>query len=232
MMTIRPGAERGRTSLEWLESRHSFSFGEYFDPRHTGFRSLRVINEDRIAPGGGFPSHPHRDMEILTYVLEGALEHRDSMGNGSVIRAGELQRMSAGSGVVHSEYNHSPSEPVHLLQIWILPKRRGIAPAYEQRSLAAAPAGGALRLAASSDGRDASLTIHQEAALYVCTLAAGGGAEYALAPGRHLYVQVARGALVLNGEPMEAGDGAALSEERWARLASAAGGEALLFDLA
>jgi len=231
MMTLSPAAARGHTDIGWLDSHHTFSFGDYYDPAHMGFRSLRVINDDRVAPGGGFPTHGHSDMEIVSYVLEGALEHRDSIGTGSVIRPGDVQRMTAGTGVRHSEFNASRTEGVHFLQIWIVPDRRGHAPGYEQKSFSEAERGGRLRLVAAPDGRDGSVTLHQDVALYAGLLAEGQRAELALAPGRHAYVHVARGAATVNGQKMGEGDGAALSDER-ALAIDGHGCEVLVFDLA
>jgi quercetin 2,3-dioxygenase len=231
MITVRPTSERGHVERGWLDSYFTFSFADYHDPRHMGFRSLRVINEDRVQPGTGFGMHPHRDMEILTYVLEGALEHRDSLGTGSVIRPGDVQRMSAGTGIVHSEANPSSSEPVHLLQIWILPERAGIAPGYEQRAFPEDERRSRLRLLASRDGRAGSLTIHQDTELYATLLAAGESVTHHLRPDRHAWVQVARGAVTLNGKPLRAGDGAAVSDEKAVTLSASEGSEVLLFDL-
>lgn len=231
MINIRKSAERGRTKLGWLDSRHTFSFGGYYAPDHMGFGSLLVINEDFVAPGGGFPTHPHRDMEIITYVTEGALEHRDSMGTGSVIAPGDLQRMSAGTGVTHSEFNHSKSDRVHLLQIWIVPSRRGLKPGYEQRFFEPKDTQDALRLVASPDGRDGSLTIHQDASLYATRLGAGRAVTHALAPGHRAWVQLVRGVADVNGKRLEAGDGAAVTELDSLRLAASEDAEALLFDL-
>lgn len=233
MITRRPASERGRADLGWLESRHTFSFGDYYDADHMGFRTLRVINEDRVEPGKGFGTHSHRDMEIISYVLDGVLEHRDSMGNGSVIRPGEVQRMSAGTGVRHSEMNPSPDELVHFLQIWILPERSGIEPSYEQRAFPEAERRGHLRLVAARDGRDGAVTIHQDAELLIGVLESGESLVHAIAPGRHAWVQVARGAVDLNGMVLDAGDGAAASGERkLAFRGSAPGSEVLVFDLA
>ena len=232
MIRIRRSADRGHLDYGWLDTRHTFSFGEYDDPQHRGFRQLRVINEDHVAPGVGFPPHGHRDMEILTYVLSGAVEHRDSMGNRAVIRPGEVQRMTAGRGVTHSEMNPSPGEPLHLLQIWIHPDRRGLEPGYEQRPFPAEARRGRLQLVASPDGRDGSLTIHQDASLYAGAIGDGDEVEHRLAPGRHAWVQVTRGSVALNGETLEAGDGAAVSEESAARLRGSDDAEVLLFDLA
>ncbi|HWP83672.1 MAG TPA: pirin family protein [Terriglobia bacterium] len=235
MITIRPSEQRGRTQTGWLDSRHSFSFDQYFDPRHMRFRSLRVINEDWVAPGAGFPMHPHRDMEIITYILQGALQHRDSMGNGSVIRPGDVQRMTAGTGVLHSEFNASQDEPVHLLQIWIVPEKRGLQPGYEQKSFAKETKEGAWRLLAAPDGSEGALTIHQDAKLLAARLPADSELRYELRPGRHAWLQVADGAVGLDGHELRAGDGAAISEQavftlRVSRDAPAA--EVLLFDLA
>jgi redox-sensitive bicupin YhaK (pirin superfamily) len=232
MITIRPANERGRTALDWLDSRHSFSFGDYYDPAHMGFRSLRVVNDDQIAPGAGFGTHPHRDMEIISYVVNGALEHRDSLGSGEVLRPGEVQRMTAGTGVLHSEFNPSPAEPTHLLQIWLLPERRGLTPGYEQKAYPDAERRGRWRLVASRDGRDGSVTIHQDAELYATLLEPGDEATHTLRPGRHAWVQVARGAVTVNGRPLRAGDGAAVSDEAALAVAATEPAEVLLFDLA
>jgi len=227
MIALRPAEERGHTRLSWLDSRHSFSFDRYYDPRHMGFRVLRVINEDRVDPGQGFGTHPHRDMEILTFVLEGVLEHKDSLGSGSVIRPGDVQRMTAGTGISHSEFNPSRTEPVHFLQVWILPEQPGLEPSYEQRSF---PAAG-LRLVGSRDGREGSVRIHQDVLVYVARLSPGEEVVHALAPGRHAWIQMARGAAQVNGTRLGAGDGAALSEERSVTLRGVDGAEALVFDL-
>ena len=232
MIRLRPAEERGRANFGWLDSRHSFSFGGYHDPAHMGFRSLRVINEDRVAPGGGFEPHSHRDMEIISYVLEGELEHKDSLGNGAVIRPGEVQRMSAGTGITHSEYNPSKQEPVHFLQIWILPDRRGIAPGYEQRAYPAEERRGRLRLVASRDGREGSVRLHQDAAVYSSLLAEGEKVEHRLSAGRHAWLQVVRGGVTANGERLRAGDGAGLSEEARVSILGQEPAELLLFDLA
>jgi quercetin 2,3-dioxygenase len=233
MITLRPAAERGHANHGWLDSHHSFSFADYYDPRHMGFRALRVINEDRVAPGRGFPSHPHRDMEIVSYVLEGALEHKDSIGTGSVIRPGDVQRMSAGSGVVHSEYNASRDEPVHFLQIWLLPERRNLPPGYEQKSFSEDEKRGRLRVVASRDGRDGSVTVHQDVTLYATQLSRSESVVHQVSPGRHVYVQVARGAVDLDGQMLLAGDGAMLSDASSLTLSGASdGSETLLFDLA
>jgi redox-sensitive bicupin YhaK (pirin superfamily) len=232
MMTIRKGTERGAADHGWLDTKHTFSFADYFDPRHMGFRQLRVINEDQVAPGEGFGTHPHRDMEIISYVLEGGLQHKDSMGNGSVITPGDVQRMSAGTGVLHSEFNASKSERVHFLQIWLLPSETGIAPGYEQKTFSDADKRGRLRLIASPTGQDGSVTIHSDARLYAAVLAKGEQAELALPKGRHAWVHVAKGAAKVNGQGLGAGDGAALSDEARVTLEGIAGAEVLVFDLA
>jgi redox-sensitive bicupin YhaK (pirin superfamily) len=227
MITARRASERGRTRFDWLDSFHTFSFGDYRDPRHMGFRALRVINDDVIAPGGGFPTHPHRDMEILTWVLDGALEHKDSLGTGSVIRPGEAQIMSAGTGIRHSEFNHSDVDPVHLLQIWIIPDREGLVPRYDQRAIE----GGGLRPVATPDGRDGSVVVHRDVRVLVARLQAGERAVEPLAAGRSAWVHVARGAVHVNGLPFAAGDGAALDGEREVALVADGPAEALVFDL-
>lgn len=230
-MTIRRANERGLADHGWLRSFHTFSFADYYDPAHMGFGPLRVINEDRVAPGQGFGRHSHRDMEILSYVLEGALEHKDSLGTGSVIRPGDVQRMSAGTGVAHSEFNGSKTEGVHFLQIWIMPDRAGHAPGYEQKAFPAEERQGRLRLVASPDGRDGSLTIHQDASLRAGLLAAGEAATYQLRKGRRAWVHVARGSVTLNGERLDAGDAAAIEVPGELALAGVDAGEVLLFDL-
>lgn len=232
MITLRPARERGHTRIGWLDSRHSFSFGEYFDPAQMGFRALRVINEDKVEPGEGFPTHGHRDMEIVSYVLDGGLAHQDSLGTGSVIRPGEVQRMSAGTGIRHSEYNASKVEPVHFLQIWIVPERAGLAPGYEQKAFDLVGAKGTLRLVGARDGRDGAVTIHQDVEIHAGLLRPGDVIDYAPAPGRHVWVQVAHGAVTLNGHALEAGDGAAAGGEQRLRLAARAESEIILFDLA
>lgn len=232
MIIIRPREDRGKTALGWLDSRHTFSFGDYHDPAHMGFRALRVINEDRVIPGAGFPLHGHRDMEIVTYVLDGALEHKDTLGTSSVIRPGEIQRMSAGTGIRHSEYNHSHEEPVHFLQIWILPEKDGLAPGYEQRALPVEERRGKLRLVASHDGRDGSVTVHQDVDLYAALLDRGAKMTLALRPGRYGWLQLARGQLRIGGESMKEGDGAAIGEESTIEIAAEAAAELLFFDLA
>jgi redox-sensitive bicupin YhaK (pirin superfamily) len=231
MITIRPAAERGHANHGWLDTNHTFSFADYYDRAHMGFRELRVINEDRVVGGRGFGTHSHRDMEIITYVLEGALEHRDSMGNGSVMVPGDVQRMSAGSGVAHSEYNASPTEAVHFLQIWIFPERNGLAPGYEQRSFTRDERRGVLRLIASHDGGDGAVSLNQDVDLYSTLLEPGESLRHMLREGRHAWVQVARGTVVLNGERLHAGDGAAASDERELRLEGIESAEVLLFDL-
>jgi len=234
MLTIRKSEERGRFDHGWLDTRHTFSFADYHDPAHMGFRALRVVNEDVVLPGQGFGTHGHRDMEILSYVIEGTLAHRDSTGGVGALVQGEVQRMSAGTGVRHSEFNGSLTEPVHFLQIWLLPDRPGHAPGYEQRAFSEGERRGALRLVASPDGADGSLTIHQDARVYAALLARGEAVERSLAPGRHAWVQVVRGEVEVNGARLRAGDGAALSEERTLRIAGAGDtmAELLLFDLA
>ena len=232
MITLRPAAERGRTDWGWLDSRHTFSFGEYHDPRHMGFRSLRVINDDRVKPGAGFGTHGHRDMEILSYVLEGALAHEDSTGGGGVIRPGEIQFMRAGTGVTHSEMNASKTEPVHFLQIWIVPDARGLGPRYDQKTFDADAARRGFVPLASKAGRDASIPVHQDVALWMTRLGEGVERAHPLALERHAWVHVARGAVTMNGHVLQEGDGAALSEEAEVRLAGRGDAEVLLFDLA
>lgn len=232
MIIIRPREDRGRTALGWLDSRHTFSFGDYNDPDHMGFRALRVINEDRVIPGAGFPPHAHRDMEIVTYVLDGALEHKDTLGTSSVILPGEVQRMSAGTGIRHSEYNHSPSARVHFLQIWILPEKDGLAPGYEQRAFAAEEKRGRLRLVAARDGRDGSVTLHQDVDLYASLLEQGEKIALDLRPGRYVWLQLARGQIKIGGASMKEGDGAAIGQEPRVEIEGEAEAELLLFDLA
>jgi redox-sensitive bicupin YhaK (pirin superfamily) len=232
MINIRKSNERGRANHGWLDTHFTFSFADYFDPEHVQFRTLRVMNDDRVAGGGGFPMHPHRDMEIVTYVLEGALEHRDSMGNGSVIKPGDVQYMSAGSGVTHSEFNPSKTEPVHLYQIWMLPEKKGLKPAYDQKNFSETEKRGKLRLLASPDGRDGSLKIRQDNELYATVLGKGDSVKHALKPERHAYVQVARGSVELNGQQLAEGDGAAISAEKAVELTGVRDSEVLLFDLA
>jgi redox-sensitive bicupin YhaK (pirin superfamily) len=232
MIKVRLASERGHADHGWLNSYHTFSFADYYDPQHMGFRALRVINEDRVEPARGFGKHAHRDMEIISYVLEGSLEHRDSLGTGSVIRPGDVQRMSAGTGVTHSEFNGSPTEPVHFLQIWLLPERQGIAPSYEQKTFTPEAQRGHLLLVASPDGRDGSLELHTDARLYAGRLEPGEQVELPLAKNRHAWVQVARGQVQLNGKDLSSGDGAALSDEAAVRLTAGAPSEVLVFDLA
>jgi quercetin 2,3-dioxygenase len=232
MIKFRDRMARGRTQTGWLDSRHSFSFGDYRDPARMGFRSLRVINEDRVIPGAGFPTHGHRDMEILTYVLSGALEHRDSIGNGTVIRPGELQRMSAGSGITHSEFNHSKDEAVHFLQIWIVPGQRDLAPGYEQKTFPLGARDGTLSLIAAPDGAAGAVTIHRDARLFAGKLAQGARIVHRLAPPRAAWLQVARGIVTLNGTEMREGDGAAIENETELNVAAETDTEVLLFDLA
>jgi quercetin 2,3-dioxygenase len=232
MINIRKSNDRGHADHGWLDTRFTFSFADYYDTEHVQFRTLRVINDDHIAGGGGFPMHPHRDMEIVTYVLDGALEHRDSMGNGSVIKPGDVQYMSAGTGVTHSEFNASESEPVHLYQIWMMPDKRGYKPAYDQKNFSEAEKRGTLRLVASPDGRDGSVKIRQDNELYATRLGAGESVKHSLQPQRHAYVQVARGSVKLNGKPLETGDGAAISAEKSVELTGVNDAEVLLFDLA
>ena len=232
MIRVRKAAERGHFDHGWLDTNHTFSFGDYYDPAHVGFRSLRVINDDRVAPGQGFGMHGHRDMEIVTYVLDGALEHRDSLGNGSVVRPGELQHMTAGTGVRHSEFNPSDQEWVHLYQIWLLPERKGLKPSYEQKAFTSEERQGTLRLAASPTGEHGSLTIHQDGRLYLSTLKAGETVAQALKPGRHAWLQVLRGQAALNGHLLSAGDGAAVSQEEKVEIRGQDDAEVMLFDLA
>jgi hypothetical protein len=233
MITIRSAQDRGTANFGWLDSRHTFSFGNYYDPNHMGFADLRVINEDKITSGKGFGTHGHRDMEIISYVLEGALEHKDSIGTGSVIRPGDLQRMSAGTGIQHSEFNASKTEPVHLLQIWILPAQKGIAPSYEQKNFSEAEKRGQLRLVGSRDGRDGSITIHQDVNLYATILQAGDVVTHPLADGRVAWLQVVQGMVQLNDQTLKAGDGAAIVQEADLTLQGASNhAEVLLFDMA
>jgi redox-sensitive bicupin YhaK (pirin superfamily) len=232
MIKVRPAGERGKTQTGWLDSRHTFSFGDYHDPRNMGFQDLRVINEDRVIPGKGFPTHSHRDMEIITYVLEGALAHKDSTGTSSVIRVGDVQRMSAGTGISHSEYNASQDEPVHFLQIWIMPNETGLAPGYEQRSFDLKKNSGSWVLVAAPDGRAGAVKVHQDAELFLSVLPKGEKLTYSLRPGRRAWLQVARGTATLNGSALEAGDGAAISAENLLEVKALGDVEILLFDLA
>jgi quercetin 2,3-dioxygenase len=232
MINIRKSDERGRANHGWLDTHFTFSFADYYDPEHLQFRTLRVMNDDRVAGGGGFPMHPHRDMEIVTYVLEGALEHRDSMGNGSLIAPGDVQYMSAGTGVTHSEFNASKSKPVHLYQIWMLPQKKGLKPAYDQKTFSEAEKRGKLRLVASPDGREGSVKIRQDNELYATVLGKGESVRHELKPKRHAYLQVARGSVTLNGAQLAEGDGAAISGEKAVELTGVNNAEVLLFDLA
>ncbi|MGZ5915440.1 MAG: pirin family protein [Hyphomicrobium sp.] len=231
MLTLRRAEERGRANFGWLDSRHTFSFGSYFDPAHMGFGPLRVINDDRVAGGEGFPAHPHADMEIVSYVLDGALEHKDSIGTGSVIRPGDVQRMSAGSGIRHSEFNASKTEPVHFLQIWIIPEKKGLKPGYEQKSFSAEDKRGKLPLVGSRDGRDGSVTIHQDAALYATLMDGKDDVEHMLAFGRRGYVHVVRGTVWANGVQLHGGDALKLTRETSVKLVDATDAEVLVFDL-
>jgi redox-sensitive bicupin YhaK (pirin superfamily) len=234
MIHKRAADDRGRTKIDWLDSRHTFSFGDYYDPESMGFSVLRVVNDDRVDAAGGFPTHGHANMEILSYVVSGALEHKDSIGTGSVIRPGDLQRMSAGTGVRHSEFNASRTEPVHFLQIWIIPERAGLPPSYEQKNFPPAERDGRLKLVAARDGKDGALTIHQDVRLYAGSFGSGAKATLELAAGRNAWVQVADGAVELNGKRLAAGDGAAAVDERTLTVTGVAGqppGEVLIFDL-
>ncbi|TWT75940.1 Quercetin 2,3-dioxygenase [Posidoniimonas polymericola] len=231
MIQIRKANERGHLDHGWLDTYHTFSFGDYYDPDHTRFRTLRVMNEDRVAAGQGFGMHPHRDMEIVTYVLSGELRHEDSMGNGEVIRAGELQRMTAGSGLLHSEFNPSSSEPTHLYQIWLLPREKGLTPSYEQRLFDPAGRRDRLQLVAGPDADEGALRVQQDARLYLADLTAGGAIEHPLLPNRHAWLQVLRGSAAVDGNNLSAGDGAAVSDVEQMRIISADGAEVMLFDL-
>ena len=231
MLAIRPSNDRGVANFGWLDSRHTFSFGHYYDPKFMGFGPLRVINEDRVQPGQGFDTHGHSDMEIISYVLHGALEHKDSLGTGSIIQPGDVQRMTAGTGVRHSEFNASNSEDVHFLQIWILPEAKSLTPSYEQKHFAPAERQGQLRLVASRDGREGSITVHQDVDLYAALLADGDELTHSLAAGRKGWLQVARGSVALNGETLNAGDGAALDGAESLRIEGSGDAEILLFDM-
>jgi redox-sensitive bicupin YhaK (pirin superfamily) len=231
MITVRKAGERGHAQHGWLDSWHTFSFGDYYDPQHMGFRSLRVINEDRVAAGKGFPTHPHRDMEILTYVLDGALEHKDSMGNGSVMRPGDVQRMTAGTGVAHSEFNGSRDTPVHFLQIWVLPESRNLPPGYEQKNFTREDRQGKFKVVAARDGANGAVVVHQDMKLLAGLFAEGEKEKYTLAPGRHAWLHVARGKLRANGIELEAGDALQLSDEAALELTGVKEAEVLLFDL-
>jgi redox-sensitive bicupin YhaK (pirin superfamily) len=231
MITVRPAYERGRSLLDWLDSRHTFSFAEYYDARHLGVGDLRVINDDKIAAGRGFGSHPHRDMEIVTFVLQGSLEHKDNMGNGSVIRPGDVQRMSAGTGVRHSEFNPSRAEPVHFLQIWLTPAKLGLPPSYEQKAFGTDEKRGRLRIVASPGGDDGSVRLHQDTRIFAVVLDAADRVAFDVPPGRKSWVQVARGRMALNGVSLEEGDGAAVEAESGIELVGRGASEALVFDL-
>lgn len=232
MITLRQSSDRGHANHGWLDSYHTFSFANYYDPNHMGFRALRVINEDWVQSGKGFGTHGHRDMEIITYVLDGVLEHKDSLGNGAVITPGEVQRMSAGTGIMHSEFNPDQTEPVHLLQIWILPDRQGLQPSYEQRAFGLEERQGKLRLIAARDGREGAVTIHQDVDLYSAVLQKGDPISYQLQPNRYGWLQVAKGEVSLNGNALKAGDGVALSEAESLKIGTDTNAEILLFDLA
>ncbi len=232
MITVRDRHARGHTQMGWLDSHHTFSFGEFQDPDQMGFRALRVINEDQVIPGAGFGTHGHRDMEIISYVLSGALEHKDSLGTGSIIRPGDVQRMSAGTGITHSEFNPSKSEPVHFLQIWILPERQGLPPGYEQKQFPLEERRDGFHLVGDRHGTDGAVTIHQDVRLYVANLEAGQSLTHELPAGRHTWLQVVRGIVELEGNELREGDGAAISEMRSLDLTTASGAELLLFDLA
>lgn len=231
MITIRKSADRGHLDHGWLDTRHSFSFGDYHDPAHMGFRSLRVINEDYVKGGHGFPRHPHQDMEIITYILKGALEHKDSLGTGAVIRPGEVQHMSAGRGIRHSEFNPSPTETVHLLQIWITPRAKGLPPSYDQRAFPEESRRNTLRLVATGAERPDAIRINQDADLYASLLSRGASVDHQLRKGRHAWVQVARGRVTVNDKPLETGDAAAISDETRLTIAASEDSEFLLFDL-
>jgi quercetin 2,3-dioxygenase len=232
MLDVRYAEDRGAAKIDWLDSKHTFSFGHYHDPDFMGFGPLRVINEDRVKPAAGFPTHGHRDMEIISYVLDGALEHKDSIGTGSVIRPGDVQIMSAGTGIRHSEFNHSAEKPVHFLQIWVIPDKDGIKPRYDQKAFTDAEKRGRLRLVGSKDGRDGSLVIHQDVDLYATLLNTGEEVAHSFKPGRNGWVQVARGKVTVNGEQVQAGDGIALKAESKVTIAAVAdGAEVLVFDL-
>jgi quercetin 2,3-dioxygenase len=232
MMTIRKAADRGHANHGWLDSHHTFSFANYYDPKHMGFRALRVINDDVVQAGNGFGAHPHADMEIISYVLDGALAHKDSTGTDGVIRPGDVQRMSAGSGVTHSEFNASKTEPVHFLQIWLMPAKRGIKPGYEQKMFTEAEKRGALRLVASPEGEAGSLVIHTDAKVYAGLFDKGEAAKLEIAPKRHAWIHVARGTAKVNGQELTEGDGASFTDESTISIEGVAGAEVLAFDLA
>lgn len=232
MIILRKAEDRGHANHGWLDTYHTFSFANYYDPKHMGFRALRVINEDYVSPTAGFGTHGHRDMEIITYVLEGALEHKDNIGNGSVIQPGEVQRMTAGTGILHSEFNHSETEAVHLLQIWLLPDQNGLSPSYEQRNFSPAKTPGQLHLVAAKDGREGAVTVHQDVDLYAAVLKPGDRISHTFKPQRHAWIQVARGAITLNGLSLDTSDGAAISNETEVVIEATQDAEFLLFDLA
>lgn len=232
MITVRNRDDRGHTKIGWLDSQHTFSFGQYYDPAHMGFRSLRVINDDRVIPGAGFPTHGHRDMEIISYVVDGALEHKDSMGTGSIIRPGDVQRMSAGTGVTHSEFNPSQEESARFLQIWVEPEKTGIDPSYEQKAFAPEERENQLRLVVDREGRDGAVKVHQDVSMYAAALTENGIVAYTIESGRHVWIQVVRGIVELNGKELREGDGAAISDNIEITLSSEVGAEVLLFDLA
>lgn len=232
MIRIRRADERGHANYGWLDTYHTFSFGSYYDPAHTNFRSLRVMNEDRVAPGKGFGTHPHDNMEIVTYVLQGSLEHKDSMGNGAVLRPGEFQRMSAGTGITHSEFNPSPSESVHLYQIWLMPAVRNVTPSYEQREFVRSERINALQLVAAPDGRSGSLTINQDVQIFLAEIDPGRAVEHTISAGRNAWVQVLRGSIGINGQELAVGDGVALSSEDRVVVRGIAQSEVMIFDLA
>lgn len=232
MINIRKSEDRGHANHGWLDTYHTFSFANYYDPNHLGFRSLRVINEDRVSPGSGFGTHGHENMEIITYILEGELEHKDSIGNGSIIQPGEVQRMSAGTGILHSEFNHSQTNPVHLLQIWIVPDQKGLQPSYEQKSFSSTNTSVHLKLIAAPEGKNGIVIVHQDVNLYAGILERGTLINHSLLPQRHAWIQVARGAITVNDIPLETGDGAAISEETKIVIESRQKSEILLFDLA
>ena len=231
MITVRPSDQRGKANFGWLDSRHSFSFGNYYDPEHMGFSTLRVINEDLVEGGAGFPTHSHRDMEIITYVLEGSVEHQDSLGNHTIIKEGEIQRMTAGTGIAHSEFNPSPDKSVHFLQIWILPAQKGLKPSYQQQSIDINKMQGNLSLLVSPDGQDGSLSVHQDINLYASHLLPGQEINYSIKPQRNIWIQLTSGHLIVNGIELKSGDGAAISQERSLLLKSEEQTEILLFDL-
>lgn len=232
MITVRDRNSRGHTQTGWLDSRHTFSFGQYRDPTQMGFRSLRVINDDRIIPGAGFPTHAHQDMEIISYVVEGAIEHKDSMGTGSIIRPGDVQRMSAGTGITHSEFNPSSEEGTRFLQLWIVPEKAGLAPSYEQKTFPDEERLDRLRLVVDPDGKDGAVQVHQDARIYASILTAGGRVIFETEADRHVWIQVVQGAVVLEGDELREGDGVALSDFSSVTLSSYVGAEILLFDLA